>query len=82
MGYVLMNFIEKNEDGICKKCGNKDEEYIDYHIQCLNSIFGCVESYFNKNCLECNDILNFQKCTKCLDSYIFNERNECVKKDV
>lgn len=88
-GYELKNGLcvdefhceERNEDGMCKRCGDKDEEYIYYHIQCLNSFFGCVESYFNKNCLECNEILNFQSCTKCLEGYIFNEKNECVKKE-
>ena len=54
-------------DGICKKC---EEEY------CLNSIFGCVEMFFD-NCLECNDIFNLEKCTKCIDGYEVDEFDTC-----
>ena len=69
--------IERNEDGMCKKCQNEENSYF---IRCINIVFDCVESYFNKNCLKCNDILNFQSCTKCNDGYFLNEQNKCVKK--
>ena len=65
----------KEKNDVCKKCGKKDNEYLDY---CLNSEFGCVETYA-KNCLECNDILNFNNCTKCNEGYELNEENICMK---
>ena len=62
---------EKNGD-ICKKCK------IDYENYCLNDIFGCVE--INKdNCLECNDIINLDFCTKCLEGYELNSYGRCIK---
>ena len=65
---------EKNE--ICKKCKRKDNEYLDY---CLNTDFGCVETYI-ENCLECEDILNFNKCTKCIEGFEL-KKNKCLKKE-
>jgi len=55
--------IEKNENGKCIKCQNDENG-----SYCLNQIFGCIELYFD-NCLECNDIFNLDKCTKCYDGY-------------
>ena len=66
------NCIEKNDE-ICLRCKNDEEGYY-----CLNSVFGCVKKYFNK-CLECNDFLDFEKCTKCYEGYKLNELNECVQ---
>ena len=64
---------EKNS--VCQKCEKKENEYLDY---CLNSEFGCVETYA-KNCLECNDILDLNKCTKCIDGYEKNSENNCIQ---
>ena len=48
-----------------------------YH--CLNNVFGCVETIL-ENCLECNDILDFDKCTICSNGYEINkDNNKCVK---
>ena len=68
--------LEKNRDGSCKKCESKENSIF---IQCLNPIFGCVESLFNHNCLECDNILNFEECTKCMDGYDLDENNDCKK---
>ena len=65
--------IEKNEEGECKKCYN-DELY----GFCLNNQFECIETY-SDNCLECNNILDFNKCTKCLEGYEFDENGNCVE---
>ena len=65
------------KDGVCQKCNSVEggESY------CLNPIFGCVKTYVDSHCLECNDILDFHKCSKCMDGYIFDEvKNLCVKK--
>ena len=64
---------EKDEKGNCVRCKNDEDGYF-----CLNNIFGCVKKYFNK-CLECNYILDFEKCTKCFEGYELNEDGECVK---
>ena len=66
-------FEEKN--GICKKCKKNENEYLDY---CLNSDFGCVPTYMN-NCLECDDILDINKCTKCIDGFKLNSDNICLR---
>ena len=64
--------VEK-KDGICQKCEN--ELFTTY---CLNNIFGCVKMFTN-NCLECNDIFNLGKCTKCFEGYELNKYNYCIK---
>ena len=42
-----------------------------------NKNFGCVEIY-NDICLRCDDIYDFDKCTKCVDGY-YSEDGECLK---
>ena len=69
---------KEEKDGICVKCTNNDEDRV-FHYHCLNNVFGCVETIL-ENCLECNDILDFDKCTKCNDGYEINKDNDkCVK---
>ena len=66
-------------DGKCIKCPSNAEDRI-FHYHCLNSVFGCIET-FMENCVECNDLLDLDKCTKCIDGYKINpENNKCVKK--
>ena len=43
----------------------------------MNNDFECVETYSEK-CLECNDVLNFDKCTKCLEGYELDENGNCL----
>ena len=66
------SLCEEIKDEICQKCKNDDGNY------CLNKEFGCVETY-NDNCLECNDILDFDYCTKCFEGYEINRFGECVE---
>ena len=66
---------EKEIDGICQRCKSFEEDYSYY---CLNSLFGCVET-FDENCLECNDISDFYSCTKCDDGYHLDENGNCVE---
>ena len=79
MVYVLIKSCkEEDEDGKCVKCPSNEEDRI-FHYHCLNSIFGCVETFL-ENCLECEDILDFEKCTKCIDGYEIDKKtNECVE---
>ena len=65
------NCVETNKDNTCKKCKNDDEG-----SYCLNDIFGCVE-IFDEFCLECNDILNLDACTKCIKGYEIDEDGIC-----
>ena len=69
---------EKNADGTWKRCNKfKDENY----EQCLNNIFGCVEAYFDPNCLECNDLNDVGYCTKCIDGYELDKYKKCSEID-
>ena len=67
--------VEKDEDENCQRCLNDDENSF-----CLNSYFGCVDLFFDY-CLECNDNLDLEKCTKCFDGYIINEYDQCDEND-
>ena len=71
-----LHCIEKSENGNCKKCLKIEDDYFN---QCLNSEFGCVETYL-EGCEECNDITNFDKCTKCFEDYVLGENGECISK--
>ena len=62
----------KEVDGVCQKCENNMR-----NTYCLNSVFGCVESLF-LDCLECDDYLDFNKCTKCMEGYELNKNYECI----
>ena len=64
---------KKDEDGSCLECQNDENGNF-----CLNPIYKCVETY-NKNCLECSDIFNLDKCSKCIDGYEINEIGECIE---
>ena len=67
--------LEKDKDGICNNCTLHDDNY---DFLCLNSIFGCVGTYYS-NCLKCNNIFNFDDCTECIEGYNLNEYNRCKK---
>jgi len=69
---------EHNDDGTCKRCTKFEDE--DYE-QCLNKVFGCLESYYDPNCLECNNLNDIGLCTKCNDGYEFDNNNYCYKID-
>ena len=78
-GYFLSNGLCKEtfhcieeKDGICQKCHNSYA----YHF-CLNNDFGCIQIYYD-NCLECNDDLDFNSCTKCYEGYELNKFNICI----
>ena len=72
------NCLEKNKDDTCKKCKNEGDSYSIF-FYCLNNYFGCVENLYNENCVQCNDIFDFEKCTKCEEGYILNEKSQCIK---
>ena len=73
---VEMKHCTKEVDGVCKKCENNWK-----NTYCLNSEFGCVETIY-LDCLECDDYLDFNKCTKCMEGYELNENNECIDIDI
>ena len=82
-GYELKNGIcvdndhcdEIDENGNCIKCQNEKND-----IFCLNKLFGCINIFY-ENCLECNNYLDFDSCTKCSEGYILNEYDLCVKEE-
>ena len=67
--------IEKNGDGTCKKCVNDEDNSF-----CLNHNFGCVESFFD-NCIQCDDVLDFDICFKCFDGFELDQFDRCVEKE-
>ena len=68
--------VEKDKEDKCLNCQNSDEQSF-----CLNEIFGCVELWYD-NCLDCNNILEINKCTKCKDGYEIDYYNECSEIDI
>ena len=72
---VEKKHCEEEKDGICLKCFSTEE---DTYYYCLNSYFGCTQTS-SGNCLECNDVSDFNKCTKCLDGFKLDEYGNCDK---
>ena len=64
----------EEQDGKCTKC--EQNERIDGFIKsyCLNNKYGCVEAV--DGCLQCNDIYNFNSCTKCYNGFYFDDYYE------
>ena len=62
---------EEKQDDVCVKCENN---------YCLNSYFGCVDSFYG-NCLECNNIFDFDICSKCAEGYVLNDYNICIEEE-
>ena len=63
------------ENGICVKCKNNRS-----YSSCLNSDFGCVPTSYMK-CIECDNVLNFDICTKCPQYHKINKKGECIDID-
>jgi len=62
------------KDNNCLKC--QDKKY-SWRSSCLNNIFGCI--YTNtKNCLRCDNILDFKSCTECQEGFKLNEDGKCI----
>ena len=72
--YEYEHCVEQNDEGDCLKCQN--DEKGNY---CLNKSFGCKRIYRNNLCLECDDVLDFTNCTKCIDGYKNDEYGRCIK---
>ena len=83
---ICLNGYELNEDGLCIDNNHCEEEENNICIKCqnkycLNNYFGCVDSFYG-NCLECNNILDFDFCSKCVEGFKQNEYNICVEEDI
>ena len=63
------------ENGVCVKCKNNRS-----YSSCLNSDFGCVPTSY-MDCIECNNVLDFDICTKCPQYFKINENGECIDID-
>ena len=73
---VFDEFCEEfDQDKNCKKCiKDNDEESIFY---CLNQDFECTLTYV-KGCELCNDVTNFDYCSKCKEDYTLDD-GQCIK---
>ena len=65
---------EKDENGECKMCKLKSTDNTYF---CLNNYYGCVDTYAI-NCIRCDNITNFRKCTKCKEKFDFGRSGECI----
>ncbi len=74
--YDEQHCTERNEDGTCKKCTKTEDEYYE---QCLSKLFGCVEAYFDENCLECDDLSDVGDCTGCMEGFELDENHNCIE---
>ena len=70
--------VERNDDGTCKRCQRTEDEYFE---QCLNDIFGCIESYYEQNCLKCNNFTEIGDCTQCMEGFELDQYNSCIEID-
>ena len=66
------DLCEEKIDGNCQKCKIDEGNY------CKNKYFECVETYY-ENCLECNDVFDFDNCTRCQDGYEVDSFGSCVQ---
>ena len=63
----------EEEDDVCIRCLNNRK-----YSSCLNKYFGCVPTSYMK-CIECNNNLDFDVCTKCRDDYELDEDGVCIE---
>ena len=70
-----LNDCEIDENGNCNKCKVKDYED---NLLCANKYYGCVETS-TENCLRCDDLEYLNICTECVDGYILDYNDNCVK---
>ena len=82
---ICLNDFELNENGLCVDNIHCEEKENDICVKCqdnycLSKDFGCVFAFYG-NCLECNNILDFDVCTKCVDGYKVNEYGVCVEEN-
>ena len=75
---ICFNNVEcaEKKDEECVKC--KEVDYDSFYL-CLNSFYGCVETYLS-NCLRCDNMYNFNECTECMEGYELNNQAQCVAK--
>ena len=65
---------EEENNGNCIKCKQYEQKDGWIKSYCLNDKYGCVEAV--DGCLLCNDMYNFNSCTKCFYGFYFDEYYE------
>ena len=65
---------DEEKDGQCIKCKQYEREDNFIKSYCLNDKYGCVEAL--DGCLQCNNIYDFNSCTKCLNGFYYDDNYE------
>ena len=65
----------KEKNGECIKCNERNYEG---YFACLNKVYGCVDT-LSQNCLKCDEIFDFSKCTECNEGYALDIYGKCVE---
>ena len=67
--YNSVDCAQKDDNGNCIMCN--DETFTGF-LSCFNNDYGCADSNI-QDCLECQNSLSLDLCTKCKDGYELNE---------
>ena len=73
--YNIRDCYDIEDDDTCSKC--RKQSFYGFPT-CLNKYYGCVETSVN-NCLRCDNPLEFEICTECLEGYELSENGSCEK---
>ena len=64
----------EEQNGKCIKCKQYERKDGWLKSYCLNEKYGCVEAV--DGCLQCNNIYDFNSCTKCFNGFYFDDKYE------
>ena len=65
---------DEEQNGKCIKCKQYERKEGWLKSYCLNEKYGCVEAV--DGCLQCNNIYDFNSCTKCFNGFYFDDNYE------
>ena len=72
---IDVDHCEKKENGICVKC--KEGDYFNGTFYCLNSVFGCMNTFI-QFCSKCDNIMDLFSCTECEEGFEVNDYGICI----
>ena len=74
-GFCLDNeHCQEERNGKCVKCIQQERKDGWLKSYCLNNKYGCVDAV--DGCLLCNNMYDFNSCTKCFDGFYFDDNYE------